>query len=249
TADPKGRPVNPGRSRTLRRYVSVTATAAAVVALGVVGLTSATAATTGTIVGFGGKCVDVAATNSANGTQVQLFACNGGGAQQWTVGDDRTIRALGKCLDVAGASGTNGTKVQIWDCNGTGAQRWTAGTDGTLRALGKCLDATNVSSADGTPWQVWDCTGGANQRWTVPSGPGGPPPPPTGTPDLGPNVVLFDPGMAAGTIQGRLNSIFSQQERNQFGGSRYAVLFKPGTYNVDANVGFYTQVAGLGLAP
>ena len=27
------------------------------------------------------------------------------------------------------------------------------------------------------------------------------------------------------------------------------MLFKPGTYNVDANVGFYTQVAGLGLSP
>ena len=36
---------------------------------------------------------------------------------------------------------------------------------------------------------------------------------------------------------------------NQFGNARYALLFKPGTYNVDANVGFFTQVAGLGLTP
>jgi glucosylceramidase len=123
---------------------------------------------TGQITGYGGKCVDVAAANTANGTQVQLYTCNGTAAQQWTVGTDGTIRALGKCLDVSGASTANGTKVQLWDCNGTAAQQWTAGATASLRALGKCLDATGVSSADGTPLQVWDCTGGANQQWTLP---------------------------------------------------------------------------------
>jgi hypothetical protein len=36
---------------------------------------------------------------------------------------------------------------------------------------------------------------------------------------------------------------------NQFGTQRYAVLWKPGTYNADVNLGFYTQAAGLGLSP
>jgi glucosylceramidase len=122
---------------------------------------------TGQITGYGGKCVDVAGANSANGTQVQLYTCNGTNAQQWTVGTDGTVRALGKCLDVAGAGTANGTKVQLWDCNGTGAQQWT----GQLvnPNSGRCLDATGVSSADGTPLQIWDCTGGANQQWTIPS--------------------------------------------------------------------------------
>jgi Ricin-type beta-trefoil lectin domain len=127
-------------------------------------------AATGQIIGYGGKCVDVAAANSANGTQVQLYTCNGTNAQQWTVGTDGTIRALGKCLDVAAANSANGTKVQIYDCNGTAAQSWTAAADGTLRALGKCLDATGPSSADGTPLQIWDCYASANQKWTLPSG-------------------------------------------------------------------------------
>jgi glucosylceramidase len=126
-------------------------------------------ARSGAIVGYGGKCVDVAGANTANGTQVQLYTCNGTNAQTWTVGADGTLQALGKCMDVAAASSANGTKVQLYDCNGTNAQRWTAGTDGTLRALGKCLDATGVSSADGTPLQIWDCTGGANQKWTLPA--------------------------------------------------------------------------------
>jgi glucosylceramidase len=123
---------------------------------------------TGAIVGYGGKCVDVAGASSANATAVQLYTCNGTTAQTWSVGSDGTVRALGKCLDVAAASSANGTKVQIYDCNGTAAQQWTAGTDGTLRSLGKCLDATGPSSADGTKLQIWDCFAGANQKWTLP---------------------------------------------------------------------------------
>lgn len=125
---------------------------------------------TGRITGIGGKCVDVAGANPANGTAVQLYTCNGTGAQQWTVGSDGTLRSLGKCLDVTGAGTTNGTTVQIYDCNGTGAQRWTA-SGGTLvnAGSGKCLDATGQSSADGTRLQIWTCTGTANQRWTLPA--------------------------------------------------------------------------------
>ncbi|NJC72248.1 glucosylceramidase [Planosporangium thailandense] len=125
---------------------------------------------TGAIVGYGGKCVDVAGANPANGTQVQLYTCNGTGAQSWTVGNsDGGIRALGKCLDVVAAGTADGTKVQLYDCNGTGAQRWT-GSNGSLvnTGSGKCLDATGVSSAVGTPLQIWTCTGGANQKWTLP---------------------------------------------------------------------------------
>ncbi|MGW5866999.1 coagulation factor 5/8 type domain-containing protein [Streptomyces sp. NPDC055239] len=69
-------------------------------------------------------------------------------------------------------------------------------------------------------------------------------------PDLGPNVDVFDPSMSHDTIQGRLDEVFKQQETNQFGGERRALLFKPGTYeDVDANIGFYTQIAGLGMSP
>ncbi|MEV4641492.1 ricin-type beta-trefoil lectin domain protein [Actinoplanes sp. NPDC049548] len=132
--------------------------------------TTPPAGTTGTITGYGGKCVDVDGANPANGTVTQLYTCNGSAAQQWTVGSDGTLRALGKCLDVAGVGTANGTRVQIWDCTGGDNQRWTA-TGGTLRAVnsGRCLDATGVSSADRTPLQIWDCTGGANQQWKLPA--------------------------------------------------------------------------------
>ncbi|MGH8083195.1 MAG: carbohydrate-binding protein [Lysobacter sp.] len=69
------------------------------------------------------------------------------------------------------------------------------------------------------------------------------------TPDFGPNVVIFDPGSSASTMQATANDIFRLQEENEFGSDRYAILFKPGNYNIDVNVGFYTQVLGLGAAP
>ncbi|MFD0413489.1 coagulation factor 5/8 type domain-containing protein [Streptomyces sp. NPDC127108] len=66
--------------------------------------------------------------------------------------------------------------------------------------------------------------------------------------DLGPNVIVFEPSTSG--IQARLDEIFKRQESAQFGTGRYALLFKPGTYHgLNAQIGFYTAIAGLGLSP
>lgn len=142
------------------------------------GLPSASAATAGPITGLAGKCVDVAGANSANGTAVQLYDCNGSAAQTWTVGNtDTSIRALGKCLDVTAASTANGAKIQLYDCNGTGAQKWTASNGALVNsASGKCLDVTDRSTANGARLQIWTCGGTSNQQWTLPGGGSTPPP-------------------------------------------------------------------------
>ncbi len=69
----------------------------------------------------------------------------------------------------------------------------------------------------------------------------------TASPEFGPNVLIFDPAMT--NIQDRIDAVFSRQERSQFGSNRFAYLFKPGKYNLDVQVGFYTQVLGLGKSP
>ncbi|GAW19163.1 hypothetical protein ANO14919_086470 [Xylariales sp. No.14919] len=66
---------------------------------------------------------------------------------------------------------------------------------------------------------------------------------------FGANVYVFDPSMPMAAIQERVTAIFTQMEANEFGTDRYALLFKPGTYNLLFDVGFYTQVAGLGKNP
>ena len=68
-------------------------------------------------------------------------------------------------------------------------------------------------------------------------------------PDFGPNVMIFDPSMPTSQIQMTVDAIANQQISNQFGTQRFAFLFKPGSYNVDAQLGYYTSLAGLGLSP
>lgn len=73
-------------------------------------------------------------------------------------------------------------------------------------------------------------------------------------PDLGSNVLVLNPSMPQATIQSELNAIATQQVPNQFGQQRYAILFEPGTYGSASDplifqVGYYTQVAGLGAQP
>ena len=68
-------------------------------------------------------------------------------------------------------------------------------------------------------------------------------------PNFGPNVLIFDPSIPTATIQSQINAIFAVQESNQFGTPRTALLFKPGTYNIDIPVGFFTHVIGLGSVP
>jgi len=70
-----------------------------------------------------------------------------------------------------------------------------------------------------------------------------------GAADLGPNVLVFDPSMGDAAIQKQIDDVFAVQQSNQFGTERYALAFRPGTYNVDVNVGFYTHVLGLGASP
>ena len=72
---------------------------------------------------------------------------------------------------------------------------------------------------------------------------------------FGPNVCVFTATMTQASIQKDLDRIASQQVvASQFDSQRYAVLFRPGTYGSAGNplvfqVGYYTQVAGLGAMP
>jgi hypothetical protein len=73
---------------------------------------------------------------------------------------------------------------------------------------------------------------------------------------FGPDVCVFNDTMSQTTIQADLNNIATQQVpvASQFDGQRYAIFFQPGTYGSAADplvfqVGYYTEVAGLGSMP
>ncbi|MFF5012927.1 RICIN domain-containing protein [Streptomyces sp. NPDC001165] len=204
-----------------------------------------------------GKCLDAKAAGTANGTVVQQYTCNGTTAQQWsfTATGDGYVRIgngnnTGQVVDVADVSTADNAQVHLWSYGGGANQQWLPVDDGggafhlVNRGSGKCLDDPGASPADSVQFVQYTCNGTAAQRFQVV-----PVTQSAGNPDLGPNVVVFDPSMSSSAIQGKLDTIFKQQETNQFGSQRYAVLFKPGAYSADVNVGFYTQVLGLGLTP
>jgi hypothetical protein len=116
-------------------------------------------------------CVDVRGGNSANGTPVQLWTCNGTAEQQLTTQPDGTIHVLGKCLDVSGNGIASGTAVQLQDCNGFGGETWATSSQALVNpASGRCLDSAGGNTAAGTPLQISDCNAAASQRWTLPTG-------------------------------------------------------------------------------
>lgn len=74
---------------------------------------------------------------------------------------------------------------------------------------------------------------------------------PVTVPDLGPRVVLIDPSQDMAAVQAQLDTIAAAQDarEGEFGPNRYAILFKPGSYDLDVYAGYYMQVMGLGLRP
>jgi hypothetical protein len=155
-------------------------------------LTSNGTYTFGTAV-HSGSCMDIAAASTADGAQVQEYACNGSAAQSFqAVALDSTYfkivnAASGKCIDIAANGTANGTKVDQYACNGTSAQAFkfvASGTGYTIvgKQSGKCLDITSASSANGTKVDLYTCNGTSAQLWYANSVTSTPTPPTQPTP-------------------------------------------------------------------
>lgn len=72
-------------------------------------------------------CLDVSGRSTTPGAVVQIYSCNGGTNQKWTLNANGTITGVrsGLCLDVVGAGTANSTLVGMWTCNGQTNQTWT----------------------------------------------------------------------------------------------------------------------------
>ncbi|MEU6405841.1 discoidin domain-containing protein [Streptomyces sp. NPDC046985] len=105
---------------------------------------------------------------------------------------------------------------------------------------GRYLRVYGTARATGYGYSLWEVA-----VHTASSGTTGPV---QGGGDLGPNVIVVDPSTPG--LQQKFDQVFSQQESAQFGSGRYQFLLKPGTYNgINAQIGFYTSISGLGLNP
>ncbi|WP_285622322.1 RICIN domain-containing protein [Actinoallomurus iriomotensis] len=125
---------------------------------------------TGVLRGTGsGRCLDVPNGSQSDGTYLQIYDCNGGAGQQWTLNASNELTVYGgKCLDVPNNATSPGTRVEIWTCNGGANQQWHLNADGTVVGVGSglCLDVTGQATANGTAVEIWTCNGQGNQKWS-----------------------------------------------------------------------------------
>jgi len=115
---------------------------------------------------WNGKCIDVPGSNFVDGAHLQMWDCNGTGAQKWTF-TGGTVRAGGKCMDVAWASKDNGAVIQLANCSGNQAQQFVLTAAGDLVSVlaDKCVDIKDWNGGSGAALQTWSCAGTANQKW------------------------------------------------------------------------------------
>ncbi|MER5642188.1 ricin-type beta-trefoil lectin domain protein, partial [Kitasatospora sp. NPDC002227] len=120
------------------------------------------------------KCVDEAGGSSTSGTAVQIWDCNGSGAQQWTANANGTITLPnGLCLDATNSGTGNGTPIQAATCWGDAqsnkAQQFIPRADGSVfnTGSGRCLADPSSDITNGRQLILWDCYGSPDQRWTL----------------------------------------------------------------------------------
>lgn len=77
----------------------------------------------GTITVANGWCLDNTSSGTADGNLIQLHACNGSGAQEWSHPDTGAIYnpQTGKCIQ---ASTTLGDQLQLYTCDHDADQTW-----------------------------------------------------------------------------------------------------------------------------
>jgi len=143
---------------------------------------SSEAISVGSVYNFGtlakpGSCMDAQGAGTGDGTQIQEWACNGTGAQSFSVqaaggGAYYLVNTnANKCVDVQARGTANGTKIQLYDCNQTVAQTFSIEPEanGFVTFVntnsGKCLDVSGDDPANGTVVQLYDCNGTNAQLW------------------------------------------------------------------------------------
>jgi endo-1,4-beta-xylanase len=120
-----------------------------------------------------GKCLDDPNSTTTQGTQQQIWDCDGQADQTWTHTSSNqltvTVGGTTLCLDANSQGTSPGTKAILWSCNGQSNQQWNLNSNGTVTGAqsGLCLDVTGAGTANGTLVELWTCNGGGNQQWTL----------------------------------------------------------------------------------
>jgi hypothetical protein len=124
--------------------------------------------------GLSGKCVDNLGSKNTNGNPIDLYSCNGTGAQEWVVGTGvvgtggtLTNAVNGKCITAENGNRANGTPLVLYACNGSRGQVWEAIGKHLINPVShRCMTAS--TSSNKAPLVIQTCGKGVNQVWTLP---------------------------------------------------------------------------------
>lgn len=134
-----------------------------------------------------GMCMDDPSGNTAAGTAIHVYACNGGASQNWSYFPPDTPDSTGNggqivvtttvsggtkmCLAVSGTN--SGSKAAIQACDRPDQkQEWNLQSGGEFYnpLSGRCLSDPGNSTANNTQLDIENCTGATGQQWNLPSG-------------------------------------------------------------------------------
>ena len=118
-----------------------------------------------------GKCLNDAGNRTANGTPVNLGACNGSSSQKWTVVQDRTLRIHGKCLGISGSAKVSGAKAVLATCSGYASQQWPLAPAPNWSMARPACAWPGPVPAPARPGVDLPLQRQVNQKWTQPAGP------------------------------------------------------------------------------
>jgi hypothetical protein len=129
-----------------------------------------------------GRCLDDPGASTTNGTQLQIWDCNGSIQQVWPLpvaqappppppsGPLYSAQVQSNtdapCMAEANHTAKAGSKVQLWTCFGYSWENWTMMSDGTIRIGGLCLDTAGQGTSDGTLTVLNNCDSSGTQVWT-----------------------------------------------------------------------------------
>ncbi|MGW7306320.1 ricin-type beta-trefoil lectin domain protein [Streptomyces sp. NPDC054835] len=110
-----------------------------------------------------GKCLDIEGAKTADGTPVQIDACNGSDAQEWKLASG-TLKAVGKCATVSGTALVLSTCVD----NNTAQQFVSRPDDQSLynAASDMCVGVPGADYTDGNNLQLLPCAQMDAQKWS-----------------------------------------------------------------------------------
>ncbi|HEY2003865.1 MAG TPA: ricin-type beta-trefoil lectin domain protein [Candidatus Saccharimonadia bacterium] len=118
------------------------------------------------------NCLDNSHSGTSNGTKIDLYTCNGSGAQKWSLSTEQPgpiVNSDGKCLAVNAT--TSGTYAQLWDCIGSSGETWAYNASNHTivnPTSGLCLDDKWSAQAPGNPIWAYKCNGTLAQVWYLP---------------------------------------------------------------------------------